>query len=75
MKTVQNFYRWEGENLILRVLLQPKASCNEFVGPQEDRLKVRLTAPPVDGQANQKLIEFLATQFNLETSVERQKAV
>lgn len=60
-----NFYQWQGEDLCLRVLLQPKASSNEFVGVQENRLKIRLTAPPVDGKANQQLIEFLAKQFKV----------
>lgn len=30
------------------------------MGEQEGALKVKLTAPPVDGEANQALINFLA---------------
>jgi len=43
--------------------LQPKASRDEFAGQHGERLKIRITAPPVDGKANAHLIEFLAAQF------------
>jgi uncharacterized protein (TIGR00251 family) len=39
----------------------PRASRNEIVEVLPDQtIKVRLTAPPVEGQANAALIEFLA---------------
>ncbi|MEO0796666.1 MAG: DUF167 family protein [Verrucomicrobiota bacterium] len=36
----------------LAIVVTPRASRSEFVGWQEDTLKVRIAAPPVDGQAN-----------------------
>jgi uncharacterized protein len=66
--TEQAFYRWQGDDLILQVLLQPKASSNQWVGPVEGRMKIRITAPPIDGRANSQLIEFLAKQFNVAKS-------
>ena len=33
-----------------------------------DRLKISLTAPPVDGKANQRLVKFLAKQFGVAVS-------
>lgn len=42
------------------VRVQPRASRDEIVGVQEDTLRVRLTAPPVEGQANAALIQLLA---------------
>lgn len=49
--------------LILDLRIQPRAARDEIVGYHGGRLKIRLTAPPVDGKANQHLIEFLADVF------------
>lgn len=54
-------YRWDGVDLILRVRVQPRASRDEWIGFVEGRFRVRIAAPPVDGQANAHLREFLAT--------------
>jgi uncharacterized protein (TIGR00251 family) len=45
----------------LAIRVTPRASRNEIVEVLPDQtIKVRLTAPPVEGQANAALIEFLA---------------
>ena len=59
--------------LILSVRVQPKASSDEIVGPCADALggeslKVRITAPPVDGKANAHLVKFLAKAFGVAKS-------
>jgi len=46
------------------VRLQPRASKNEIAGLQGSALKVRVTAPPVDGLANEALIELLSRTLN-----------
>jgi uncharacterized protein len=56
---------WDGRDLILRVQVQPRASRNEFAGRHGDAFKVRLTAPPVEGRANEALIAFLAETFGV----------
>ena len=48
-----------------RVRVQPGASKNEIVGVQQDALKVRISAPPVEGKANKALIQFLAKQLGV----------
>jgi uncharacterized protein (TIGR00251 family) len=42
------------------VKVVPRASRNEIAGVQGDMLRIRLTAPPVEGAANRALVKFLA---------------
>lgn len=45
----------------LTIRVTPKASRNAIVGVLDDgTIKIHLTAPPVEGQANQALLEFLS---------------
>ncbi|MBT8419808.1 MAG: DUF167 domain-containing protein, partial [Gammaproteobacteria bacterium] len=37
-------------------------------GVHRDRLKVRIAAPPVEGKANERIIEFLAGEFRVPKS-------
>jgi len=59
------YLKQEGNDLLLRLVLQPKASRDAFVGLLGDELKVAITAPPIDGQANKHLIKFLSKQFKV----------
>ena len=64
-----SWYRWEGDELILNLRVQPKASRDDFCGPYDsDSYKVSLTAPPVDGKANGHLLKFIAKAFGLPRS-------
>lgn len=60
--------QWQDGDLILQVQIQPRSSNDEITGTQGERLKIRITAPPVDGQANQHLIRFLAKTFKVAKS-------
>ena len=44
----------------LSLHIQPRAGRTEVVGPHGNALKIRLAAPPVDGEANEELVGFLA---------------
>jgi len=45
------------------VKIQPRASRNELVGFDGATLRVRVTAPPTDGEANEALFGLLAERF------------
>lgn len=47
----------------LHLFIQPQSSKNEIVGLHNGELKIKLTSPPVDGKANEGLIEFLSDLF------------
>ena len=46
--------------VVLRVLVQPRAAKNELAGVHGNCLKIRVTSPPVEDQANKKLCVFLS---------------
>jgi uncharacterized protein (TIGR00251 family) len=52
----------------LTLYLQPRASRTEVVGAHGDALKLRLAAPPVDGEANEELIRYLAKTLGVAKS-------
>jgi hypothetical protein len=62
------FLKQTEEGVLLDVYVQPKASKNEPAGIHEDALKVRLTAPPVEGKANKECVRFVAKILGLPKS-------
>ena len=60
--------RQDGQDLLLEVRVQPRASRTEFAGLMGNRLRIRLNAPPVDGRANAALVEFVAAECGLARS-------
>ena len=46
--------------VIVQVVLQPRASRDEVLEQRGDALKIRVTAPPVDNQANRKLCALVS---------------
>lgn len=62
-----DWHRWDGADLVLTVRVQPRASRDEL-RLEGARLKVRITAPPVDGAANAHLLRFLAAAFGVAPS-------
>ncbi|MDV3237948.1 MAG: DUF167 family protein [Gammaproteobacteria bacterium] len=63
-----DWYRWDGDDLILAVHIQPGARSDGIAGLHGDRLKIRITAPPVDGKANTHLRRYLADRFGVAAS-------
>ncbi len=54
------WYRWDGADLVLSLRVQPRASRDGFAEVLGDSIKLRITAPPVDGKANAHLVAYLA---------------
>ena len=54
--------------LRLRIFLQPKASRDQIVGLHDNELKIAITAPPIDGQANAHLLKYLSKLFKVPKS-------
>ena len=55
-------------SVTLTVRIQPRASKNEVLRLENGGIKIRLTAPPVDGAANEALVKFLADRFGVAKS-------
>jgi len=53
----------DGASLAVRVI--PRARKTEIAGTREDALLVRLAAPPVEGAANDALIELIADRLHV----------
>ncbi len=49
----------------IRVRVQPRASRSEVAGVHGDSVRVRLTAPPVEGAANEALVRFMADRLGV----------
>lgn len=63
-----DWYEWRDDAVILALRIQPKASRDQIAGIQGGQLKIRITAPPVDGKANEHLRAFLAKTFRVAKS-------
>jgi uncharacterized protein (TIGR00251 family) len=59
------------EGLTLRVRVRPRAAREALSGEREGALVVRLTAPPVEGRANEALARVLGRALGVPPSAVR----
>ncbi len=53
---------------IISVTVVPRSSKNEIVPLEDGSYRVKIAAPPVDGEANKKLIEIISEYFGVAKS-------
>jgi uncharacterized protein (TIGR00251 family) len=56
------------DGIIIKVKVDPRSSRNEIVGVVDKTVRIKLTAPPVEGAANEQLIKLLAERFDIRKS-------
>jgi len=62
---VTAWLRETAAGLSIALLVTPRASRTEVAGTADGRLRVRIAAPPVGGEANEDLVRFLARRLGL----------
>jgi uncharacterized protein (TIGR00251 family) len=56
---------WDHDDILLRTRVQPRSSRALLGAVENERLKIRLTAPPADGKANEQARKLLAKAFGI----------
>lgn len=65
---MSNWIRADQNGCIIEVHISPQSKKCEIVGLYNNRLKIKIDSPPVDGKANAALIRFLAETLGLKMS-------
>lgn len=60
-----SYLRDKGEFVELVIKVIPNAKKTEIVGVENDALKVRLSALPIEGRANEELVAFFSKNFKI----------
>ncbi len=53
-------YFWNCDTLVMYIFLQPCASQNEWAWRHNGRIRLRVTAAPVDNLANRECVKFIS---------------
>lgn len=60
-----NYIHETNAGTVLEIYAAPRSKKNSILGEYQGRLKIALTAPPVDGEANAALVAFLAKHLGI----------
>ena len=63
--------RRDGERVSFTIRVTPRAAANRVGGEREGALLVRVTAPPLEGKANDAVVELLAEALGVPRSAIR----
>lgn len=61
-------FRKTKDGIVIDVKVEPRSSKKGITGVLGDILKVKLTAPPVEGEANEQLIEVISEATGIRKS-------
>lgn len=56
-------YKIKNQDIILNIYIQPAARVSQLSGLHDGRIKLKVSAPPVDGAANKAVVDFFAKFF------------
>ena len=62
---MNRLYKLTKEGIVLEVKVIPRASRNEIVGILDDRLKLKIKSPPLEGRANKEIVNFFSSFLNM----------
>ncbi|MFU7598337.1 DUF167 domain-containing protein [Legionella pneumophila] len=62
------WYKQKNNGLILSLLIQPGAKCNQVVGAVGGELKIKIAAPSIEDKANMELVRYLSVLFKVPKS-------
>jgi hypothetical protein len=65
---VSAWWRVDGDGIVLTVRVTAGARRSEVIEVASDRLRIRISAPAVEGKANAELKRFLAEVFGVRRS-------
>jgi uncharacterized protein len=51
--------------VLLKIKVLPRSSRCEIIGTHGDALKIKVISPPVDGRANDEIVEFLSVTLGI----------
>ncbi len=61
-------YKKTSDGILIEVKVEPRSSRKKITGVIDNVLKVKLTAPPVDGAANEQLIGIISEETGIKKS-------
>lgn len=64
MKEIRNMIKETENGLIVCIKISPNSKNNEII-KNENEVKIKITAQPIDGKANKCLTEFLSKTFKI----------
>ncbi len=62
------WYTVDSEYVTLSLIVTPRSSKNSFSRVEPQGIRVKIKAPPVEGEANKELVKFLSKRFKIPKS-------